>query len=270
MLLLFFEQPSLRTEISFETAIFQMGGEAIYYHTENSPWKAGKESLEDVAKVISQYCDIVALRINNHNDLVKFAKNSNIPIINAMTSFEHPCQIIGDLMTIFELKGRLNKLKLSYLGDSNNNVTHSLIYGCTKLGIDISIACPYNKEFMPMPLVVKDGKKLAKINKSKFEIFHDAKEAVKNSDIIYCDSWMSYRIPKEEKPRRVKILKKFQVNKELIKFAKKDFSFMHCLPALRGDEVTKDIIDGKNSIVFKQAKNRLFSEKAILFKLLKN
>src|SRR3989344_2778801 len=141
VLLLFFEQPSLRTEISFETAIFKMGGEAIDYHTENSPWKIGKERLEDVAKVVSQYCDIAALRIFSHKELVRFAENSSIPIINAMDNFEHPCQILGDLMTILEKKGRLQNLKLAYLGDSNNNVTHSLIYGCSKLGIDINIAC---------------------------------------------------------------------------------------------------------------------------------
>lgn len=246
-----------------------MGGEAIDYHTENSPWKIGKESLEDVAKVISQYCDVAALRINDHDDLVKFSKNSSIPIINAMTSFEHPCQILGDLMTIFEIKKSFKNLKLTYLGDSNNNVTHSLIYGCTKLGIDISIGCPSEKEFMPLQSVIKDGKRLSKINKCEFKIFHDANECVKDSKIIYTDSWMSYKIPKEEKPRRVKFLKDFQVNKNIMKHADKNAVFMHCLPALRGDEVTKDVIDGKQSIVFKQAKNRLFSEKAILLKLLK-
>src|SRR3989344_4270002 len=270
VLLLFFEQPSLRTEISFETAIFKMGGEAIDYHTENSPWKIGKESLEDVAKVISQYCDIAALRINNHEDLVKFSKNSKIPIINAMTSFEHPCQILGDLMTIFEIKKSFKNLKLCYLGDSNNNVTHSLIYGCLKLRIGVSIGCPSNKEFMPLTSVIKDAKKLAKLNKCKFEIFNNALDAVKNSDIVYTDSWMSYRIPKEEKPRRIRFLQSFQVNKNIMKHADKNAIFMHCLPALRGDEVTKEVIDGKQSIVFKQAKNRLFSEKAILLKLLKN
>lgn len=246
-----------------------MNGEAIDYHTENSPWKIGKESLEDVAKVISQYCDVVALRINNHEDLVKFAKNSSIPVINAMNSFEHPCQILGDLMTIFEIKKKFNGLKLCYLGDSNNNVTHSLIYGCTKLGINISIGCPENKDFMPLPNVIKEGKKLSKLNKCKFEIFSDAEKAVENSDFVYTDSWMSYRIPKKEKPKRVKFLKDFQVNKNLMNFAKKDALFMHCLPALRGDEVTKEVIDGKQSIVFIQSKNRLFSEKAILLKLIK-
>ena len=193
-LLLFFEAPSLRTEISFETAIFQMGGEAIDYHTETSPWKIGKETLEDVAKVISQYCDIAALRIYSHEELLKFAKNSTIPIINAMDNFEHPCQILGDLMTIFEKKGNLKDLTLAYLGDSNNNVTHSLMYGCSKLGININIGCPNNKEFSPLPKVLKESKKLAKTNKCFMNIYNNPKEAVKNADIVYTDSFMSYHI----------------------------------------------------------------------------
>ncbi len=269
VLLLFFEQPSLRTEISFETAIFQMGGEAIDYHTENSPWKIGKETLEDVAKVISQYCDIAALRIFDHKDLEKFAKNSKIPIINAMTNQEHPCQILGDLMTILEKKKKLNGLTLAYIGDSNNNVTHSLMYGCSKLGIKINIACPKMREFMPAAFVVKESKKLAESNNSSVNIYNNAMKAVKNADIIYTDSWMSYRIPKEERPRRIKILKKFQVNSKLMKKAKKDAVFMHCMPAKRGDEATKEVIDGKKSIILEQAKNRLYTEKAILLKLLK-
>src|SRR3989344_4647530 len=228
-LLLFFEAPSLRTEISFETAIFQMGGEAIDYHTETSPWKIGKETLEDVAKVISQYCDIAALRIYSHEELLKFAKNSTIPIINAMDNFEHPCQILGDLMTIFEKKGNLKDLTLAYLGDSNNNVTHSLMYGCSKLGININIGCPNNKEFSPLPKVLKEN----------------------------------------EKKRRLKVLMAYQVNKTLMNHAKKHALFMHCLPATRGEEVTDDVIDGKRSIILQQAKNRLYTEKAILLKLLK-
>ena len=270
VLLLFFEQPSLRTEISFETAIFQMGGEAIDYHTENSPWKIGKETLEDVAKVVSQYCNAAALRIFDHKDLEKFARNSNIPIINAMTNQEHPCQILGDLMTILEKRKKLSGLTIAYLGDSNNNVTHSLMYGCSKMGININIACPAKKEFLPLPSVIKESKKFAELNKCSVNIFDKPDKAVKDADIIYTDSWMSYRILKEERSRRVKILKKFQVNSKLMRKAKKDALFMHCMPAKRGDEVTKDVIDGKKSIVLEQAKNRLYTEKAILLKLLKN
>ncbi len=268
-LLLFFEAPSLRTEISFETAIFQMAGEAIDYHTETSPWKIGKETLEDVAKVISQYCDVAALRIFNHEELVKFAKNSSIPIINAMDNFEHPCQIIGDLMTIFEKKGKLKGITLAYLGDSNNNVTHSLMYGCSKVGMNINIACPDKKEFSPLQLVLKESRKFAEQNKSTVKICAKPEDAVKGADIVYTDSWMSYRVKKEERPRRVKILRPYQVNKFLMNHAKKDALFMHCLPAKRGDEVAKEVIDGKQSIILQQAKNRLYTEKAILLRLLK-
>ena len=256
VLLTFFELPSLRTELSFDVAMFKMGGEIIDYHSESSPWAHGKESIEDVAKVVSRYCDLVMIRMNDHNELVKFAKNSKIPVINGLTSYEHPCQILSDLLTIYEKKGKLSKLKLAYLGDSNNNVTHSLINAANILGFKMTIACPNNKDFTP------------KIPLKKVKIFHNLKDAVKDADIVYTDSWMSYRIPKSQHKKRIKILKKFQVNKNVMKLAKKNAIFMHCLPALRGEEVTKDVIDGKQSIVFDQAENRLHMQKAIILKLL--
>src|SRR3989338_6563886 len=255
VLLTFFELPSLRTELSFDTAMFQMNGEVIDYHSESSPWAHGKESIEDVAKVVSRYCDLVMIRMKDHNEFVKFAKNSKIPVINGLTSYEHPCQILSDLMTIYEKKKKFN-LKLAYFGDANNNVTHSLINAANKLGFEMSIACPNNKDFTP------------KIPLKKVKIFHNLKDAVKDADIVYTDSWMSYRIPKSQHKKRIKILKKFQVNKNVMKLAKKNAIFMHCLPALRGEEVTKDVIDGKQSIVFDQAENRLHMQKAILLKLL--
>ncbi|MBI2672533.1 ornithine carbamoyltransferase [Candidatus Woesearchaeota archaeon] len=268
-LLLFFEAPSLRTEVSLETAIFQMGGEPIAFHAENSPWKFGKETIEDVARVISQYCDIIALRIYSHEDLLKFAKNSKIPVINAMTNFSHPLQIIADFMTILEMKKRFTGLKLCYLGDGNNNVTNSLLYGCSKLGINISVGCPAGKEYNVQKKVINECRNFTKKNKSSVEIYHNAKDAVKDADVIYTDSWMSYRINPSQKQRRLKVFKEFQVNNKIMKHAKKNAIFMHCLPAKRGDEVTKEVIDGKQSVVLQQAKNRLFSEKAVLYKLLR-
>lgn len=255
VLLTFFELPSLRTELSFDSAMFQMNGEVIDYHSESSPWAHGKESIEDVAKVVSGYCDIVMIRMKDHSELVKFAKNSEIPVINGLTSYEHPCQILSDLMTIYEKRNKLKGLKLSYFGDANNNVTHSLINAANILGFNMTIACPNNKDFIP------------KIPLKKVKMFHSV-EAAKDADIIYTDSWFSYRIPKSQYKKRVKILKKFQVNKNVMKLAKKNAVFMHCLPALRGYEVTKDVIDGKQSIVFKQAENRLHMQKAIILKLL--
>src|SRR3989344_4107089 len=255
VLITFFELPSVRTELSFDSAMFQMGGEVIDYHSESSPWAHGKESIEDVAKVVSRYCDLVMIRMSDHNELVKFAKNSKIPVINGLTSYEHPCQVLSDLMTIYEKKKKFN-LKLTYLGDSNNNVTHSLINAANLLGINMTIACQNNKDFTP------------KIPLKKVKVFHDVEKAVKDSDVVYTDSWFSYRIPKSQYKKRTKILRKFQVNKNVMKYARKNAIFMHCLPALRGFEVTKDVIDGKQSIVFDQAENRLHMQKAIILKLL--
>ena len=268
VLLTFFALPSLRTELSFDTAMFKMGGEVIDYHSESSPWAHGKESLEDVAKVVSKYCDIVMIRMSEHNELLKFAKNSSIPVINGLTSYEHPCQILSDLLTIYEKKKKLNKLKIAYFGDAFNNVTHSLIYACALLGIDISVCCPYLKEFSPDQNVMKKAKQIAKKTKAELIITQDIKEAAKNSDVIYTDSWMSYRIPKSQHKKRIKILKPFQVNKKVMSYAKKDAIFMHCLPALRGEEVTADVIDSKQSVVFTQAENRLYLQQALLLKLL--
>ncbi len=277
VLMTFFQMPSLRTEVSFDVAMFKMGGEIVDYHSETSPWAAGKESVEDVGKVISRYVDAVMVRMHDHEELKKLAKNSKIPVINGLTSYEHPCQVLSDLQTIKESFKRLKTksfkgLKLAYFGDSNNNVTHSLILASAIMGINISIVCPNKKEYMPNPEIVRLGIKLAKkYNKRipKIEITDEPERAVKHSDIVYTDSWMSYRIPKEEKPRRVKDLYKFQVDKNLMKHAKHTAIFMHDLPALRGQEVSKDVIDGKQSVVFDQAENRMHMEKAILLFFLK-
>lgn len=258
-LLMMFEAPSLRTRLSFEVAMFQLGGSSINYNLSGSPWGKGKESVEDTSKVISRYNDAVALRIYNHEDLVKFSKNSKIPVINMMTNLEHPCQILGDLMTILEKKKSL-KGKICYLGDSNNNVTYSLMFACQKLGIKMSVGCPKNKEFYPDSKVIRQCKNV--------KITSDIKEAIKDSDVVYTDSWMSYRIPESQRKKRVKILKPYQVNGKVMKFANKNAIFMHCLPALRGFEVSKEVIDGKQSVVFDQAENRLHIEKAILLELL--
>lgn len=268
-LMTFFQAPSLRTEVSFDVAMFQMGGEIVDYHSETSPWAKGKESIEDVAKVVSRYCDIIMIRMHDHKELIKFAKSSSIPVINGLTSQEHPCQIIGDLMTILEKKKKLSNLKIAYLGDANNNVTHSLLLASTIFGIDISIACPQKKECLPQQLVLKQAQSITKKTKSHIEVTSFPQQAVKNADVIYTDSWMSYHIKKSQEKRRIKILKKYQVNQKLMKYAKRDAIFMHCLPAKRGYEVTKEVIDGKQSVVFDQAGNRLYSEKAILLSLLK-
>jgi len=309
VLLTFFQMPSLRTQLSFQTGMFQMGGSVIDYHSEHSPWANGKESIEDVAQVMSRYLDVIMMRIHDHNSLLRFAENSSIPVINGLTSYEHPCQILSDLLTIKEKKKKEwkrienknnnynyntkdntkdniknNTLKIAYFGDSLNNVTHSLIFACAILGINLSIACPNKKEYFPDPKVLDEAKELItkynihnkivynkKINnnQSKIEVTNNPLIAAKDADVIYTDSWMSYRINPKEKNKRMSALKRFQVNSKVMKYAKKDAIFMHDLPALRGMEVTSEVIDGKQSVIFDQAENRLHMQKAILLNLLK-
>ena len=264
-MLMIFEKPSLRTRVSFEVGMTQLGGHAIYMDTKDSPL-GEKESLADTAKASSRYCDIIMARLFKQENIEELAKNATVPVINGLTDIFHPVQILSDLLTIYEKKGKLKGLKLCFVGDGNNNVTHSLLLGCSLMGIDISVGCP--KEHMPQQWIVKIAEKNAVKSGSKIKILNDAKKAVENADIVYADSWMSYHIPKEQKEERVKVFTPFQVNKELMKYAKKDASFMNCLPAMRGYEQTAEVIDGKQSIVFDQAENRLHMQKAIILKLM--
>jgi ornithine carbamoyltransferase len=264
-MLMIFEKPSLRTRVSFEAGMTQLGGHAIYMDAKDTPL-GEKESIADTAKASSRYCDIIMARMFKQSDIEEMAKNATVPVINGLTDVFHPCQILSDLFTIYEKKNKLKGLKLCFVGDGNNNVTHSLLLGCSLAGMDISVGCP--KEHMPQKWIVKIAEKNAEKSGSKIEILNDAKKAAENADIVYADSWMSYHIPKEQKEERVKTFKPFQVNSELMKHAKKDAVFMNCLPAMRGYEQTADVIDGKQSIVFDQAENRLHMQKAIILKLL--
>ena len=264
-MLMTFEKPSLRTRVSFEVAMTQLGGHAIYLDTKDSPLGV-KESIADTAKASSRYCDIIMARMFRQEDLEELANNASVPVINGLTNTFHPCQILSDLFTIYEKKGRFNGLKLCFVGDGNNNITHSLLLGCSIMGIDISVGCP--KEHMPQQWIVKIAEKNAEKSGSKAEILNNAEKAVKDADIVYTDTWMSYHIPKEQKEERIKVFTPFQVDKELMKHAKKDAIFMNCLPAMRGYEQTAEVIDGKQSIVIVQAENRLHMQKAIILKLL--
>ncbi len=264
-MLMLFEKPSLRTRVSFEAAMTQLGGHAIYLDAKDAPL-GKKEIIEDTAKASSRYVDLIMARLFSQDAMEKLAKNSNVPVINGLTDISHPCQILSDLFTIHEKKKKLKELKLCYVGDGNNNVTHSLLLGCSAVGMDISVGCP--KKFMPLPWVINVAEKKAKKSGSKIEILHDAKKVALNADVVYTDSWMGYHIPKEQEMNRIKAFKPFQVNKELMKCAKKDALFMNCLPAMRGYEQTAEIIDGNQSIVFDQAENRLHMQKAIILKLL--
>jgi ornithine carbamoyltransferase len=256
-MLMIFAKPSLRTRLSFETAMLEMGGHAIFYDLKESTL-GKKESIKDFGKVVDGYVDIIMARLYSQKDLEKLAKWSEVPVINGLTDDYHPCQILGDLLTIKEKLGDFNGKKIVYVGDANNNVTHSLIQACWKLGIEIIISCPESKKYMP------DKKE---IGKAKYIFVGNPLEAVKDADVIYTDTWMSYQIKESEKKLRTKTLKKFQVNKKLMSVSSKA-GFMHCLPAHRGDEVTSEVLDGNKSWVYEQAENRTFAEKAVILKLL--
>ncbi|HNX53007.1 MAG TPA: ornithine carbamoyltransferase [Pontiellaceae bacterium] len=264
-LLMIFEKPSLRTRLSFEIGMTQLGGHAIYYDMSTSPMGGGKETIEDSIKVISRMCDIVMARLFHHEDILKMAEHATIPVINALTDESHPCQILADLMTIQEKKGTLKGLKLAYLGDGYNNVTHSLMRGCTKLGVHISVGSP--EEQMPAVEVTELCAQYAQESGCELVVTDDPVEAIKDADIVYTDSWMSYHIPKDEEAARVKLFTPYQVNAALMKHAKPDAIFMNCLPALRGAEQTSEVIDGPQSVVFDEAENRLHAQKAVMLTL---
>ncbi|MFH1642156.1 MAG: ornithine carbamoyltransferase [Nanoarchaeota archaeon] len=263
-MLMIFEKPSLRTRVSFEVAMTQMGGHAIYGDVGTLPL-GDKESVPDTAKTASRYCNIIIARVFDHNDIVELGKYSDVPVINALTNSSHPCQILADLLTIKEKIGNLN-IKLAFFGDGDNNITHSLMYAAAILGFDIAVACP--KQHMPNKKVTKDCINIAKNTGAKITITQKPLEAATNSDVIYTDSWMSYHIPKTQSKKRVKTFKPFQVNQKVMKIAKKNAIFMNCLPAMRGYEQTAEVIDGPKSVVFDQAENRLHMQKAIILKLM--
>jgi ornithine carbamoyltransferase len=267
-LLMIFEKPSLRTRVSFETGVTQMGGHAIFYDLAHSPLSAGKESVADLVRVVSRYVDIIMGRLFEQAHIEEMARLASVPVINALTNYEHPCQILADLQTIREKKGSLRGLTLAYLGDGNNNVTHSLLFGCSKFGINIRVGCPKGEEYEPLDTVLAAARKFAKKSGSSVIVTADAAEAVRGADVVYTDSWMSYHIPQHKQESRVKVFMPFQVNAKLMRLARKDAIFMNCLPAIRGYEQTADVIDGPQSVVFDQAENRLHTQKAIMLHLL--
>ena len=264
-LLMIFEKPSLRTRVSFQVGMHQLGGHTIVLETRDAPFRE-KESISDTAKASSRYVDIIMARLFKQEDIEELANNAAVPVINGLTDTFHPCQILSDLLTIYEKKGKLKGLKLAFVGDGNNNITHDLLLGCSAAGIDISVGCP--KEAEPQKWIVDIANEKSKLNNSKVEITNDAKKAVENADVVYADTWMSYHIQKDEKEKRIKIFQPYQVNKYLMSYAKNNAIFMNCLPAMRGYEQTADVIDGPQSVVFDQAENRLHMQKAIILKLM--
>ena len=252
-----FEKPSTRTRVSFETGIFQLGGHALTLSPNDLQLSRG-ESIEDTAKTLSRYVNVIMARVYDHKSLETLAKNASIPVINGLSDSFHPCQILADLMTIKEHKKNLKKIKIAWIGDGNN-VCNSLILGCTKLKIKLSVAVPDGYE--PDLEVAKIGKD-AKI----LEVSDNPELAVKDADVIMTDTFVSIH---NANPDRIKkFLPKFQVNQSLMNKSKKDAIFMHCLPAKREQEVTSDVIDGSQSVVWDEAENRLHVQKALLISLL--
>lgn len=258
-LAMIFEKPSTRTRVSFEVGMWQLGGYALYLSSTDLQLGRG-ETIADTAQVLSRYVNGIMARVFAHQTILDLVKYSKVPVVNGLSDFTHPCQGLADLFTIYEKKGRLSGLKLAYVGDGNN-VAHSLLYGCSKVGVDITLACP--KGYEPNPEVVSQAKKEAKRNGTKVKVTSDPKEAVKKADVVYTDVWASMGKEKEHE-KRVKIFKPYQVNAKLVKETNEDYLFMHCLPAHRGEEVTDEVADSKNSVIFDQAENRLHTQKALL------
>ncbi len=266
-MLMIFEKPSLRTRVSFETGLNQLGGHAIFYSIKDSPL-GKKENIADTVRCAARYVDIIGARVFKRQDILELAKYSDVPIINMLDDFAHPCQMLCDFQAIQEKKGKLTGLKISYYGDAYNNVTYDLMRIAAIFGMEMDIACPEGAEFTPELEVLDEIAELSKKSGAKIRVLHDALEAAKNSDVLYTDSWMSYGIPAEQEEARKKVFMPFQVNQKVMSAAKPDAIFMNCLPAMRGYEQTAEVIDGPQSIVFDQAENRLHAQKAIILFLL--
>ena len=255
-LIMIFEKPSTRTRISFELAMKRLGGNSIILNPEQIHYGRGNENIHDTAKVLSQYGDIIMMRAEKHENFLKFSKHLNIPIINGLTDLSHPCQTMSDIATFEELKGSIKNKKIAWLGDGNN-IVYSLIEASVKFNFQLAIACP--KKLEPNKKIIK----WAKNKKAKILITQDPKKAVDLADCIMTDKWISMG-DKSNKKKKKKLLKPYQVNEKIMKFAKADAIFMHCLPASRGEEVTNKIMDGKQSAVWLQASNRVYVQESII------
>jgi len=262
-LALIFEKPSLRTRVSFEVGVNQLGGRSLYLAPDDIKFGT-REATKDFGAVLSRYLDVLVVRTFSHQKLEELAKYATIPVINGLTDLLHPCQALADLYSIKEKKGKLAGLKFAFIGDGNN-VAHSLLYGCAKLGINLTIANP--AKYKPKKEVVDEAIGLAQDSGAGITLSDDPSNAATSADVIYTDVWASMGQEAERK-KRLKAFKNFQINQKLISGAKADCLVMHCLPAHRGEEITDEVIDGENSIVFDQAENRMHVQKAILLLLL--
>ncbi|EPR08044.1 ornithine carbamoyltransferase [Ruminiclostridium papyrosolvens] len=258
-----FTKSSTRTRVSFEVGMYQLGGYSLFLSSNDIQLGRG-ESIFDTANVLSRYIDGIMIRTFKQSDVEDLAKYGTIPVINGLTDEMHPCQILADLLTVYEHKGKLEGLKLAYIGDGNN-VAHSLLHGCAKTGMDIAIASP--KGYECDSRYVDEAKEAAKSSGSKVVLTQDPVEAIANADVVYADTWISMG-QEDQKEEKLNIFMPYQINSQLFAKAKEDAIFLHCLPAYRGYEVTEDVIDGAQSVIFDEAENRLHAQKAVMATLM--
>ena len=256
-MVMIFEKPSTRTRISFDIAVKQLGGSSIILNPEGIHYGKGNETLKDTAKVLSEYADIIMLRTSSHENLKEFGKYLSIPIINGLSNQSHPCQIMSDIFTFEETKGNIGGKSIAWLGDGNNNMSNSLIEAASRFNFKLKIGCP--DKYKPNKKIMLWAKK----NNVDILVTKNPSEAAKDADCVMTDKWISMN-DKVNKKAKKKSLKKYQVNKKLMKLAKSDAIFMHCLPVGRGEEVTNEVIDGNQSVVWTQALNRVHTQKSII------
>ena len=262
-LAMIFQKSSTRTRVSFEVGMYELGGTALFLSTNDIQLGRG-EPIKDTAKVLSRFVDAIMIRAIEHDDVVELMEEADVPIINGLTNLEHPCQALADMLTVKEHKGNFDG-KFVYVGDGNN-VCNSLLLICGCLGMDMAVACP--DEYRPNEDIVKKAEEYAEKNNSTITITSDVKEAVSGADVIYTDVWVSMGDEAESDKRR-EDFKDYQVNQSLIDLANDDVIFMHCLPAIRGEEVSAEVIDGPHSVVYDEAENRMHAQKAVLYYFLK-
>ena len=258
-LAMIFEKPSLRTRVSFETGIFQLGGHGIYLGPKDISLGT-RESVGDIASTLDRMVDIIMARVFAHSSVIGLAEYAKCPVINGLSDLEHPCQALADFQTILEHKSKLEGLKLAFIGDGNN-VAHSLMLLAAKVGMNFTIGCPNGYE--PAPEVTARAREFAKETGAAIVIEYDPAKAVDGADVVYTDVWASMG-QEAEAEERAKIFAPYQVNADLMKHAKDDAIFEHCLPAHRGSEVTDEVIDSPQSVVFDEAENRLHAQKAVM------
>lgn len=258
-----FQKPSTRTRVSFEVAMTELGGHALYLGSNDLQLSRG-ETISDTAKVLGRYVDIIMARVFSHEDVIALAAHSGKPVINGLSDSFHPCQVLADMFTLWERQKDLTKLKIAYVGDGDNNMTNSLAIVAMQLGMHCCVASP--ALYAMKKDIIKEVKILAEKHSGIFDVTTDPFQAVKNADVVVTDVWLS--MGRTDREKRLKALQPYQVNKKLLESAKKNVYIMHCLPAHRNEEITDEIIDGPQSIVWDEAENRLHIQKAIILKLL--